>query len=38
MAFFQQQRDKVIAPVALGLAMLVLLALALSGWAGGTCW
>lgn len=38
MAIFQQQRDKVIASAAFGLAMLVLVALALGGWANGTCW
>jgi hypothetical protein len=38
MTIFQQQRDKAIVSVALGLAALVFVALALSGWAGGTCW
>lgn len=38
MTIFQQQRDKTIVSAALGLAVLVLVALALGGWAGGPCW
>jgi hypothetical protein len=38
MAIFQQQRDKAIVSVAFGLAVLVFVALALGGWAAGTCW
>jgi hypothetical protein len=38
MTTFQQQRDKAIVSVALGLGLLVFVALALGGWASGTCW
>ena len=34
----QLQRDKAIVPAALALALLVVVALALSAWAGGSCW
>jgi hypothetical protein len=38
MAAPQQQRDKAILPVALALAVLVVVSLALSAWTGGSCW
>jgi hypothetical protein len=38
MAIPELQRDKAIVPVALALALLVVVFLALSAWTGGTCW